>query len=209
MKLLCSLLALHTQAFPDHGLSGRRYDQFESMARMYDRRFDKRVITKYGCNCPHIGDRPLSDPGKGTPVDELDRVCLTFKQCTKCAKQRFGEDCISEFKRYVYAEDRNGFSRQATCLDEVGSCNRALCECDKMFAEMLSMVDKKSVNTAKYGFESEFVANEECKWDGNSAPLQCCWNGQSPYRLYNPDYRQCCDDGSLKPFFQPCAASVY
>merc|ERR1712176_133377 len=159
MKSTFVSLLTFSQAVPELGIAQRRYDQFESMASAFDRKFDKRVITKYGCNCPHLGDRPLSDPGKGTPVDELDRVCLTFKQCTKCAKQRFGEDCISEFKRYVFAEDRNGFSKQASCLDEVGSCNRALCECDKMFAEMLSMADKKSINTAKYGFESEFVAN--------------------------------------------------
>ena len=63
----------------DIGISQRRYDQFEAMASRFDRTFDKRVITKYGCNCPHLGDRPLSDPGKGAPVDELDRVCLTFK----------------------------------------------------------------------------------------------------------------------------------
>ena len=57
----------------------RRYDQFEAMAKIFDGAFDKRTITRYGCNCPHIGDRPLSDPGKGAPVDPLDRVCLTFK----------------------------------------------------------------------------------------------------------------------------------
>ena len=57
----------------------RRYDQFEAMAKIFDGSFDKRTITRYGCNCPHIGDRPLSDPGKGAPVDPLDRVCLTFK----------------------------------------------------------------------------------------------------------------------------------
>ena len=68
-----------TKLFLELGIAQRRYDQFESMASAFDRKFDKRVITKYGCNCPHLGDRPLSDPGKGAPVDELDRVCLTFK----------------------------------------------------------------------------------------------------------------------------------
>jgi len=112
--------------FLELGIAQRRYDQFESMASAFDRKFDKRVITKYGCNCPHLGDRPLSDPGKGAPVDELDRVCLTFKQCTKCAKQQFGEDCISEFNRYAFSETVKKNKVTVTCEDRKGSCNRGM-----------------------------------------------------------------------------------
>jgi len=195
--------------FLELGIAQRRYDQFESMASAFDRKFDKRVITKYGCNCPHLGDRPLSDPGKGAPVDELDRVCLTFKQCTKCAKQQFGEDCISEFNRYAFSETVKKNKVTVTCEDRKGSCNRALCECDRMFAETLSMLDKKIPKTAVYGFESDFNADKECRWEGNAVPLQCCWNGESPFHLYNPDFRQCCDDGTTKPYNQMCSASPY
>ena len=80
----------------ERGLDIRRYDQFEAMAQVFDPTFDNKIITDYGCNCPALGDRPLSDPGKGAPVDALDKVCQKFKRCTKCAKMEFGEECISE-----------------------------------------------------------------------------------------------------------------
>jgi len=120
-----SLIGL-ASAQPGLGITERRYDQFEAMAAAFDKDFDKRDITRYGCNCPHLGDRPLSDPGKGAPVDELDRVCLTFKQCTKCAKQRFGEECISEFNRYAYSETAIRNKAVIKCTDEVGSCHRGM-----------------------------------------------------------------------------------
>merc|ERR1712136_448531 len=137
MKSTFVSLLTFSQAVPELGIAQRRYDQFESMASAFDRKFDKRVITKYGCNCPHLGDRPLSDPGKGAPVDELDRVCLTFKQCTKCAKQQFGEDCISEFNRYAFSETVKKNKVTVTCEDRKGSCNRGMLR--KLLSWLLSI----------------------------------------------------------------------
>ena len=39
--------------------------------------FDKFSIWQYGCNCQFLmsGDRPMSHPGYGRPVDALDRIC--------------------------------------------------------------------------------------------------------------------------------------
>ena len=132
------------------------------MAKLFDPDFDKKVpnaflfsrnfifksITDYGCNCPELGDRPLSDPGKGQPVDELDTVCQKFKQCAKCAKEEFGESCISEMvssvsftSRHLLIKIRYGL-RGRKCTDAAGTCARALCECDLSFAEALSFVDK-------------------------------------------------------------------
>jgi hypothetical protein len=109
------------------------------MAQVFDSQFDNKMITDYGCNCPELGDRPLSDPGRGAPVDDLDKVCQKFKQCTKCAKEEFGEECISEMIRYQFAKST------ADCKDKKGSCERALCECDRMFAFDLAGVDKSTV----------------------------------------------------------------
>ncbi|CAG5080013.1 Oidioi.mRNA.OKI2018_I69.PAR.g9444.t1.cds [Oikopleura dioica] len=201
--------AKSTESGIERMVDARRYDQFEGMAKVFDGSFDKRVITRYGCNCPHIGDRPLSDPGKGAPVDPLDRVCLSFKQCTKCAKERFGEECISEFQRYSYSEFKNGYFNDIQCNDDRGSCHRALCECDRMFAQTLSLVDKSTIDTGTFGFESDFDADAMCRWGGGSPKLECCWGGDTPFALYAPEYRQCCEDGSTKPFSQPCKASVY
>ena len=77
-----------------------------------------------------LGDRPMSDPGHGPPVDPLDSVCKAYKDCVKCAKMTHGEMCIGEFVKYRYGY-RNG---EAVCKDDAGSCGRSLCECDAMFA---------------------------------------------------------------------------
>ncbi|CBY09052.1 unnamed protein product [Oikopleura dioica] len=178
------------------GLGGRRYDQFESMAKLFDPDFDKKSITDYGCNCPELGDRPLSDPGKGQPVDELDTVCQKFKQCAKCAKEEFGESCISEMIRYGL--------RGKTCTDSAGTCARALCECDLSFAEALSFVDKES-NQDQYGFVSDFNSDEQCiRQASGGGEKACCWNGESAFKLYNSDSKQCCPNGVPKPFGRPC-----
>ena len=52
--------------------TGRRYSQLTKMMRFYNDQFDERKYWTYGCNCLMLGDRPLSQPGIGPPVDELD-----------------------------------------------------------------------------------------------------------------------------------------
>merc|ERR1711892_1365945 len=44
----------------------RRYDDLESIANKY---------WTYGCHCFLLGDRPMSEMGKGRPVDALDNKC--------------------------------------------------------------------------------------------------------------------------------------
>lgn len=184
----------------DGGLEIRRYDQFEAMAQLFDSNFDNSMITNYGCNCPELGDRPLSDQGKGMPVDPLDKVCQKFKQCTKCAKEEFGEDCISEIIKYKFNKS------DANCKDTSGSCERALCECDRMFAFDLAGVDPSSVNESKYGMSSSFDRSEDCVHKENSTPTnrQCCWSGEGPFSFYNSDSKQCCDNGNTVGFGKSC-----
>ena len=38
-----------------------------------------------------LGDRPMSEGGKGKPVDDLDVTCQHYKQCQKCARMAHGE----------------------------------------------------------------------------------------------------------------------
>lgn len=58
-------------------------------------------------------------------------ACKQYKECLKCARDEFGDMCIGEFVRYGL-NSRNG---PPTCNDNAGTCGRALCECDKMFAQ--------------------------------------------------------------------------
>ena len=89
----------------------RRYSQLVDMMEHYNSNFDERKYWAYGCNCLILGDRPMSDPGYGPPVDALDSVCKEYKDCVKCARMKHGDSCIGEFVKYRYGYT-NG---QAVC----------------------------------------------------------------------------------------------
>merc|ERR1711868_297757 len=143
----------------------------------YNPDFDERKYWTYGCNCLILGDRPMSDPGHGPPVDALDTVCKQYKDCQKCARATHGDSCIGEFVRYKYGE-KNG---DKFCKDTAGSCDRALCECDLQFA-------KKDVFNKDY----------HLFWGQGWEPKDNCPRGGSG--PYDP---QCCGKPSknLKIFF--------
>ena len=73
----------------------------------------------------------MSDPGKGAPVDDLDRLCKGYKECLRCARREHGDQCIGEFMQYKFAIRK----KNVVCRDATGTCERDLCECDAMFAK--------------------------------------------------------------------------
>ena len=164
----------------------------------------------------------MSTMGKGAPLDELDAVCKAYKECQKCARQRFGESCIGEFVRYGM-DMVNGYP---VCTDNGDTCGRALCECDKKFAQgkhlgflgvLANFQDKiqnnglirlsehvaaKDVYTDDY---HRFYSNPEFDSDAMCIPNgggvtdpQCCNNNayEGAYVLYNAINKECCADGS-------------
>ena len=85
----------------------------------------------YGCNCNLLtGDRPMTQAGHGQPIDELDSVCKSFKQCLRCVTEYYGSECIGEMIWYNFE-----ILNEPICTDSAGTCERALCECDKEFAK--------------------------------------------------------------------------
>ena len=61
-----------------------------------DRSFSK--FYEYGCHCWQ--DRSgMMLSGGGKPVDAIDKSCMQHKQCSKCAKIDFGEEC-HEYRGY-------------------------------------------------------------------------------------------------------------
>ena len=134
---------------PQGQLGARRYDDLAAIARFYMPDFDERKYWAYGCNCLILGDRPMSDPGMGKPVDELDVVCKAYKDCVKCVQMEYGETCIGEFKRYRYGLNQK--TNQVTCRDAPGTCERALCECDNQFGQQVMSHTNES-----YKFQSNF-----------------------------------------------------
>jgi len=119
----------HRQRRQDREVA-KRYSQLIDQMTYYNTDFDERKYWTYGCHCLMLGDRPMSDMGKGAPMDALDSVCRAYKECQKCARQQFGDMCIGEFVRYDQ-RFRNGDSE---CTDDANTCGRALCECDRKFS---------------------------------------------------------------------------
>jgi len=186
------------------GEGDRRYFQLVDMMEHYNSEFDERKYWAYGCNCLILGDRPMSDPGHGPPIDALDTVCKAYKDCLKCARQTHGDTCIGEFIKYKYGYNNN----EVKCRNNAGTCERDLCECDAMFARQ--HVAKKDVFDVQYHmFWSTNDGGE--MWDpkndpdacprGGGGPYtpECCQaaDNSSPFILYNSDTKTCCSDGRV------------
>ena len=58
----------------------RRYNQLTTLMKGYWPDYKETQFWGYGCNCLNTNDRPMSSPGKGRPVDNLDRHCAQYKQ---------------------------------------------------------------------------------------------------------------------------------
>jgi len=184
----------------------KRYFQLTDMMEHYNPEFDERKYWAYGCNCLILGDRPMSDPGHGPPVDALDSVCKEYKDCVKCARLTYGEMCIGEFVRYKM-KITNG---NVQCRDQADTCGRALCECDHLLAR--KHVAKKDVFDSRYHmFWSTNEGGE--MWNpvedphyycpsngGGPYTPECCQNEAktSPFVIYNAETKKCCPDGTVK-----------
>ena len=165
-------------------------------------KFDERKYWAYGCHCYLLGDRPLSEMGSGAPKvrkermksssmilnlyscfiinvqDGLDNKCKAFKDCQKCVRDKHGDQCIGEMKKYTwkYAGKRGVF--ESTNME--GSCERELFQCDLKFAkETLASVDT---------FNEDYHAFWSTRPNGfdNRDPDNCPSNGGIPVE------HQCC-----------------
>ena len=109
----------------------------------------------------------MTQPGKGAPIDALDTTCKAYKDCLKCARETYGEMCIGEFVEYNF-----NISKQK-CRDDAGTCGRALCECDAMFAR--NHVDAVGVYNEDY-----HMFYSQTGWDGESQCLSSTGGAVEP-----------------------------
>ncbi|CAG5110379.1 Oidioi.mRNA.OKI2018_I69.chr2.g4788.t1.cds [Oikopleura dioica] len=132
--------------------------EFESLMTFYNPDFTLENHGQYGCKCQYmITDRPLSaGPAGPVAVDELDYTCQAHKDCYRCAKEKWGDACIPEFNNYFFEVVENDIQ----CTSTVGSCNRALCECDLEFAK--AHVAKIDVYDQKFTLFNGFIAGMTC-----------------------------------------------
>lgn len=173
----------------------RRYSQLIDQMSTYNPQFDERKYWTYGCHCLMLGDRPMSEMGRGTPMDALDVVCRAYKECQKCARQNFGQECLGEFYSYGYTNDNT----QTVCTDDANSCKRSLCECDRKFA--IDHFAASAVYTDDYHrFWGNFDSETQCiPTPGGATDPQCCTNSDytSPFILYNSYNKECCTSGEV------------
>ena len=143
----------------------------------------------------------MSEMGRGKPIDRLDSACKAWKDCQRCARETFGPDCIGEFTKYKYGYEND----LVVCKNKPNTCDRALCECDALFAKV--HVAAKDVWTSDHHL---FYSTTDPAWEGPDntdqcvsnpgAPvMECCTNQDisSPFIWYNSNNKQCCPDGTV------------
>ena len=114
-------------------------------------KFDERKYWAYGCHCFLLGDRPMSEMGKGAPVDALDVRCKAYKDCQKCVRQKHGDECIGEFKSYQWSYKTK--TKSFVSRDPVDSCEQDLFQCDlKLAQDTFEM--RETYNTDYHAFWS-------------------------------------------------------
>jgi len=178
----------------------RRYKDLTAIARHFMPDFDERKYWAYGCNCLILGDRPMSDPGLGRPVDRLDNVCKQYKDCQRCVAMKFGDDCIGEMVKYRW---RYTNQNDIKCMDKPDTCKRALCECDLQFGKNMP-AHRDEFNTDYHLFWStvDWNAEENCLRGGHG-PYEpaCCGAPDGPMQLFNDATKDCCPNHgySIRP----------
>jgi len=181
----------------------RRYDDLEKIAKKYwqkqgltgKNKFDERKYWAYGCHCFILGDRPMSQMGKGAPVDSLDNKCKAYKDCQKCVREKHGDQCIGEFVRYTwrYATKRSAFESS----NDAGSCERELFECDLQFVKD-TFANKEVYNEDYHAFYSSIGFDHEddsfCPPGGNTpVEHECCGGIDAPWYWIGLNKNKCCN----------------
>ena len=158
----------------------------------------------YGCYCFSKGPKNLLvDAGNGKPLDGPDNSCrhhlvgfnnfwrnydsCFYQNCHSCAKRDYGEEkcAVTNGYRFAAKEDPVTGIRWIECLNNEGSCKRALCECDKTLGlflkyqniSIISQVFKNLYKTIEaYDLadaEGEWNILHHARWGGFDAPLNC------------------------------------
>lgn len=173
----------------------------------------------YGCWCFQSFDTDFWR-GQGLPKDEIDKTCRKLSMCYHCIRNDYPAGMCNPGTRYNFIglEDSVTDDRFIQCLDQKGSCERHICECDKKFAEGL----RKNAENWNIGYDRNwggFDQTAECKQTLGTPPWdECC--GDYPERLpfasksnkgccakqiFDTVQHQCCNDRLLS-YSATCSA---
>jgi hypothetical protein len=171
----------------------------------------------YGCYCLPEGSHNIARGGYGKPLDDIDAACFDFKKCYKCLIDEFQgdnfvsnqfnlgyipkEECAGEHIGYGHElmEDGDG-ARWIKCKNPVGSCRRAICECDKALAMAFAKYEAdwdESLHEVKGGFDREANCH---RGPGGGSPFEECCGDKTTFPLNQIKHAdQCCDGVEAKP----------
>jgi hypothetical protein len=156
-------------------------------------RFDERKYWAYGCHCFLLGDRPMSEMGKGAPVDALDVRCKAYKDCQKCVREQHGEQCIGEFVKYTWRYKSK--TNEYECAQSEDSCENDLFQCDLKLAQ--DTFDNMNVYNEDFhafystiGFDNR--DDQFCSSNGGDPVTHsCCGGSGNPYWWMNENTHTC------------------
>jgi len=195
-------------------MADRQYVDLGEMAKKYwrkndiGREWDERKFWGYGCHCFMDGDGPLSEMGYGIPVDGLDAACRAWKDCQMCVRKKHGENC--EFKKYMWKY--NGDIDNFAILNQPGTCERELGECDVKFVQdtFKNQHEYDEKNNYFYGGFDRNDRQENCPLeDGPVIVHECCGGYDTPWYWMGTFKNQCCrnPDASEVQFVAPAGST--
>merc|ERR1711920_605113 len=135
-------------------------------------------LVDYGCAC---GSLNPFESNSGAPLDDTDRACSQWKQCMQCVKKEHGRTCGADYK----------LRPNGQCANQMGSCKRQVCECDRIFAEAVqqAVFDNSLAN----GKGNEYCVRPS-SGGSKSSDGRCCKGNQDNFQWYNANNHECCSD---------------
>ena len=182
----------------DEERAERKYNDLNAMAvKLFAKNgfrgkagFDERKYWAYGCHCYLLGDGD-QHKGIGKPKDSLDNVCKVYENCNKCVREKHGEDCVGELRKYTWK-----WSSKLNTLESSnapGSCTRELFECDKQLVQN-TLAQKDVFNDQFHLFWSSQDGSEAFD---NRDPDSCPSGGPSG----NTPVKHMCCGGHTQPWY--------
>lgn len=183
----------------------------------------------YGCYCFADAKSDILTPGVGKAIDPIDRACRSLTECLKCSEYDYGisKRCHPHVG-YKYESLDDGEVRSINCLDDAGSCQRSMCECDRKFLQAIQEHTYDKNLQEKSGFDrmktcpKRAQREEEGKiGDENgskttlagrmtqpedNATQQCCGPPGERHLISITPTRGCCSTSTYNPFVLDCCA---
>jgi hypothetical protein len=146
--------------------------------------FDTLLFENYGCT-----GRGFFNPHEknaGQPVDAVDKAINKWKKCSQCSMD------------VLFSENSGTIMYECPVDQTCGSSGieKAICECDKQFAETLKTIKER--NNGELKLLNTNLPAENCATSegGISGELFCCQKITGSFSMYN-DAKFCCEDSTL------------